>query len=337
MPPPVRVALARKLGRGVTKRAPSSLALVSDAQGRGRRFCALPLRANLGCCSRLEHAPHSCTDRAGKRRRGTPALIPVHAPRLRVASARKPGEGGRGGRDPAPCCTSLLRLPFLVHKREWHWQGLVPRAYSSCMNKGGMQGGTCRTPIPPFASQQGWRQGWCSGLLFDVNGDRAEKRGVPVWRLLCTQTGAGGRGGEGGRMPPARPPFTSQLERGAKGGLSHTTGYRDDWVQGGMRRSKITKGARMCETLGNVGNKGRRTWAASGLVQRAAGRAGPRGACNFVGRFALAGGMLLLYTGKRGTRSNQARLQITGKWKVAWPKPDSAEVWESIHMGQNRA
>ncbi|KAH9010745.1 hypothetical protein EDB83DRAFT_2322352 [Lactarius deliciosus] len=102
-----------------------------------------------------------------------------------------------------------------------------------------------------------------------------------------------------------------------------------------MRHSKITKGARMCETLGNVGNEGRRTRAASGLVRRAGGRAGPRGACNFVGRFASAGGML--YTGKRGTRSNQARSQITGKWKVAQPKPDSAEVWESIHMGPNRA
>ncbi|KAH8984474.1 hypothetical protein EDB83DRAFT_2487393 [Lactarius deliciosus] len=174
-PPPVRVALAREPGRGATERAPSSLALVSDAQGRGRHFCALPPRANPGRCSRLERAPRSRTARACKRRRGAkgvggaPALIPARAPRLRVASARKPGEGGKGGahafphavprrvscsrvnegagRDPAPCRTSLLRLPSLARKRERRWRGLVPRAYSSRVNKGGTRGGTCRAPI----------------------------------------------------------------------------------------------------------------------------------------------------------------------------------------------
>ncbi|KAH9028702.1 hypothetical protein EDB84DRAFT_1497698, partial [Lactarius hengduanensis] len=102
-PPPVRVFPSARTGEGGrrsgTERAPGSLALVPDAQGRGRRFCAFPPRANPGrggCCSRLERAPRACKRRRGaKGVGGAPALVPARAPRLRIGSARKPGEGGR--------------------------------------------------------------------------------------------------------------------------------------------------------------------------------------------------------------------------------------------------
>ncbi|KAH9005702.1 hypothetical protein EDB84DRAFT_1573072 [Lactarius hengduanensis] len=54
----------------------------------------------------------------------------------------------------------------------------------------------------------------------------------------------------------------------------------------GMCQSKLAKGARKCEALWNAMN-GEQTTRTKG--SRATDRAGPRGACNFVGRPASAG------------------------------------------------
>ncbi|KAH9015772.1 hypothetical protein EDB84DRAFT_1525281 [Lactarius hengduanensis] len=92
-PPPVRVCPSARIGEGGrrsgTERAPGSLALVSDAQGRGHRFCALPPRANPGRggrCSRLERAPRACKRRRGAkgvgRTRSRPRARPSFACRL---------------------------------------------------------------------------------------------------------------------------------------------------------------------------------------------------------------------------------------------------------------
>ncbi|KAH9007568.1 hypothetical protein EDB84DRAFT_1553617 [Lactarius hengduanensis] len=124
-PPPVRVCPSARTGEGGrrsgTERAPGSLALVSDAQGRGHRFCALPPRANPGRggrCSRLERAP-----RCGGRTRSRPRARPSFACRL-CAQTRAGGPPRRAasgvaravpetGDVPVPCRTSLLRLPPL--------------------------------------------------------------------------------------------------------------------------------------------------------------------------------------------------------------------------------
>ncbi|KAH9037931.1 hypothetical protein EDB84DRAFT_1479993, partial [Lactarius hengduanensis] len=129
-PPPVRVFPSARTGEGGrrsgTERAPGSLALVPDAQGRGRRFCAFPPRANPGrggCCSRLERAPREGGRRAasgvaravpGKRGKGRCARVPPRRPASRVLFMCKRGGGQRRGTylsraAPRSCASPPLR------------------------------------------------------------------------------------------------------------------------------------------------------------------------------------------------------------------------------------
>ncbi|KAH9034793.1 hypothetical protein EDB84DRAFT_1676106 [Lactarius hengduanensis] len=210
-PPPVRVCPSARIGEGGrrsgTEHAPGSLALVSDAQGRGHRFCALPPRANPGRggrCSRLERAPLCVSPLRANQGRG--AAAPPLALRARVPGKR--GEGAMRAcsptpsrvacpvqtRDvPVPCRTSLLRLPSLARKRERRGQGLVPRR----------QGGGGGPLLPARPCSQVNRGGGGGGVLFDVKG-RGRKRGRTCPPPLRANRGRGGRGARATCVAPFR-------------------------------------------------------------------------------------------------------------------------------------